>query len=93
MPGNLEDYSAGRTTWGYLAPHLEHGHLYYVDPALDMREVAAAIAGDDSTRVAAWLGSGDLVKLGEVHARQWNPASTFFDAMVVSPFVLCRVAQ
>lgn len=92
MPGKLEDYSAGRTTWGYLAPQIEHGHLYYVDAALDMREAAAAIARDDSDQVAAWLRSGDLVKLEEIHASQWSAAETMFDAMVVSPFVLCRLA-
>lgn len=90
LPGAPEDYSAGQTTWGYLAPHLEHGNLYFVDPAISLSDAAQAIARDEKQQVAAWLQSGDLVKLQEIHAAQWDPATTIFDAVVVSPFVLCR---
>lgn len=90
MPGNPVEYSEGVTTWGYLLPHLEHGNLYFVDLSLQLREVAEALGKDDAARVSGWLKSGELVKLESIHAGQWHPAETFFDAVVVSPFVLCR---
>jgi hypothetical protein len=41
--------------------------------------------------VEAWLNVGDLVKISELHAQQWETApETRFEALVVSPFVLCR---
>lgn len=81
----------GVVTWGYLRPHSERDALWFVDPSLALETVGAAIAANDAARVDNWLKSGDLVKLGELHATQWNddPAKEF-EALVVSPFVLCR---
>jgi hypothetical protein len=40
--------------------------------------------------VEGWLKSGDLVKIGDLHAAQWEGKAVEFEALVVSPFVLCR---
>jgi hypothetical protein len=40
--------------------------------------------------VEAWLRCGDLVKIGDLHAAQWEKGGMEFEALVVSPFVLCR---
>jgi hypothetical protein len=85
----LAGYS-GTVPWSYLRPHCENGVLYFVDPVLPLTEVGAAIARNESAKVEAWLKSGDLVKLGEVHAAQWKKDAPEFEALVVSPFVLCR---
>lgn len=50
-----------------------------------------ALAGNQRDQVEVWLRSGDLVKLGELHAAQWEGNDQIqFEALVVSPFVLCR---
>ena len=38
------------------------------------------------------LKAGDIVKIGDLHAAQWEKPGdkTEFEALVVSPFVLCR---
>jgi hypothetical protein len=41
-------------------------------------------------QVEAWLKSGDMVKIGDLHAEQWEKVGIEFEALVVSPFVLCR---
>ena len=90
---STEDKLAGYTgtvPWSYLRPHCENGVLYFVDPALPLIEVGAAFARNESAKVEGWLKSGDLVKLGEVHAAQWEKNAPEFEALVVSPFVLCR---
>lgn len=81
----------GVVTWAYLRPHRERDALLFVDPSLALETVGAAIAANETARVDGWLKSGDVVKLGELHAAQWNddPAKEF-EALVVSPFVLCR---
>ena len=92
---STEEKLAGYTgvvSWSYLRPHCENGVLYFVDPALALTEVGAAIAHNESTKVEAWLKAGDLVKMGEVHAAQWEKDAPEFEALVVSPFVLCRPA-
>ena len=82
----------GRVRWSYLAPHHESGSLYFVDPGLKLETVGAAFTANDSMQVEQWLKSGDLVKIEVLHARQWENTDTSFEALVVSPFVLCRPA-
>ena len=85
----LEKY-VGQVPWSYLVPHYKAGSLFFVDPGLDLKEVGAAIADNQADVVEAWLKSGDLVKIEAIHAGQWEGSKTQFEALVVSPFVLCR---
>jgi hypothetical protein len=85
----LEKFT-GQVNWSYLRPHYQSGVLFYVDPSLTLQHVGAAISTDDSKRVKAWIESADLVKIESLHAAQWEDTPTEFDALVVSPFVLCR---
>jgi len=89
-PEKLANYT-GTVTWDYLRQHYERGGLFFVDPDLKLEEVGAAIAENEPERVEAWLKAGDLVKISDLHAAQWEkPAEILFEALVVSPFVLCR---
>jgi hypothetical protein len=85
----LESYT-GTVGWSYLRPHWRNGVLFFVDPGLPLAEVGAAIAGNEAARVEGWLKAGDLVKIGDLHAAQWEGGAGEFEALVVSPFVLCR---
>lgn len=85
----LESYT-GTVGWGYLRAHWRNGVLLFVDASLALAEVGAAIAGNDVARVEGWLRAGDLVKIGDLHAAQWEESAVEFEALVVSPFVLCR---
>ena len=80
----------GEVGWDYLRPHYRSGNLLWVDPELDLREVAAAFTRDESGRVADWLGAGDLVRIGDLHAEQWEGGDELFTAVVVTPFVLMQ---
>lgn len=84
------DKYTGVVGWEYLRPHGRSGSLIWVDPQLKLSEVARAFTGDDGERVANWLGAGDLVKVGELHARQWEGGDERFLAVVVTPFVLMQ---
>ena len=80
----------GRVPWSYLVPHYESGVLYFVDPDLKLEVVGAAFSENNTEEVERWLKAGDLVKIEELHASQWADGDTRFEALVVSPFVLCR---
>ncbi len=80
----------GEVTWEYLKEHYEKGALFFVDPILKLEVVGAAIVADDKEQVEAWLRSADLVKIEALHAAQWEDGEQQFEALVVSPFVLCR---
>lgn len=47
-------------SWAELQPFFARGALLQVDAALDLVEVAEALAGDDREKVAAWLSGGGL---------------------------------
>jgi hypothetical protein len=83
------DYS-GCVPWSYLAPHAEKGTLYFVDPSIPLTDAGSIFSGNDAEVVALWLKSGDLVKIEALHAAQWQGSEVEFEALVVSPFVLCR---
>jgi hypothetical protein len=85
----LEKYT-GTVGWSYLAPHFKSGVLYFVDPSLGLADVGRAFTANEKEAVDAWLKAGDLVKIGDLHAEQWRKGDTEFEALVVSPFVLCR---
>ena len=80
----------GEVDWTYLKPHYEAGVLYFVDPELSLQSVGAKIGVDDVSAVEGWLKTGDMVKIEALHAMQWEDSDTQFEALVVSPFVLCR---
>lgn len=85
----LANYT-GQVPWSYLAPHAAKGSLYFVDPALELADVGAAFSSNRADQVEAWLKSGDLVKIEALHAAQWENGEAEFEALVVTPFVLCR---
>ena len=85
----LEKFT-GEVGWSYLRPHYQSGVLFFVDRSLRLQHVGAAISADETDRVKAWMKSGDMVKIGSLHAAQWEGTETLFEALVVSPFVLCR---
>jgi hypothetical protein len=80
----------GKVGWEYLSGPFKNDTLYFVDPELKLEAVGVAITADDKEAVDAWLKSGDLVKIEALHARQWEGTDQQFEALVVSPFVLCR---
>lgn len=85
----LEKFT-GQVAWEFLRPHFQSGALIFVDPQLSLTEVGTAFTENMTAKVEAWLKAGDLVKIEELHAKQWENTETTFDALVVSPFVLCR---
>ena len=85
----LAKYS-GECGWDYLKPHYENGVLHFVDPELAIEDVGAAISEDDKESVERWLKAGEIVKIEALHAAQWEDSDQQFQALVVSPFVLCR---
>ncbi len=83
----------GQVGWDYLEPHYKSDSLYFLDPSLKLEAVGAAITADDKAAVEGWLKAGDLVKIEALHAVQWEGSEQLFEALVVSPFVLCQLVS
>lgn len=80
----------GDVDWEYLKPHFKAGAMIYVDPVLELKEVAQAFTDDNKDKVAAWMKKADLVKPGPQHAEWWEYDKSRFTAVVVNPFVLAQ---
>ncbi|MFC4995545.1 DUF2288 domain-containing protein [Rubritalea tangerina] len=83
----------GDVDWSYLRPHFKSGAMIYVDPSLDLKEVAKAFTNDQKEKVATWMKQADLVKPSSLHADWWEYDKTRFTAVVVNPFVLAQPLQ
>lgn len=80
----------GDVDWTYLKPHFKNEAMIYVDPELDLRQVAEAFVKDDKPKVESWLKAADLVKPSSLHAEWWEYDETRFTAVVITPFVLAQ---
>ncbi len=75
--------------WPALLPHAERGALVLVDTALDLLDVAVAVANDDAAQVRQWLEATQLKRCDPA-----NEASVLaplrFQFVIVQPYVLAQ---
>jgi len=77
--------------WIWLKPHHERDALWLADSALDLAEVARAMAEDDAASVRLWLLEGRLAKPSPEQVASWNAEPLQKLRMViVQPFVLAQ---
>jgi len=87
---HLLNAQTGRIGWAELQRHFARGLLLWVDPDLDLVEVAARIVDDDKDRVTAWLEQGKLAKPDLKQAKTWQATQPEFWAVVAAPWVLVQ---
>lgn len=75
--------------WETLIPHVKRDSVIVVDEALDLVEVAVAIAEDNATVVQNWLSELLLHKPSQEELNFWNTQpQKEFNTLIVQPFVL-----
>ncbi|MDX5373282.1 MAG: DUF2288 domain-containing protein [Pseudomonadaceae bacterium] len=79
-----------RISWQELQPFFARGQLLTVVAALDLVEVAQAVAEDQGAKVSAWLQSGQLAKVDEGRAQDYLQRDPELWAVVVAPWVLIQ---
>ena len=84
---NLE---TGRLSWTQAERHFARGVMVKVAPALDLLEVAAAMAEDDQTVFTRWLEAGLVARASTEDAIRWHESQAEFWAVVVAPWVLAQ---
>ena len=83
----------GRLSWAELQRHFARGVVVVVSPELDLVEVAAAAAGDDSGAVKRWSEGGLMARASEDDARRWQENDPELWAVAVAPWVLVQEAR
>lgn len=91
MPDQLDIIRAQLNTetaqadWAELQRFFAKGALIQVSSNLDLVDVAAHIAGDDSGAVQAWMVTGKVAKLEDKTAADWRSRNPVLWAVVVAP--------
>ena len=84
---NLE---TARLGWPELQRHFARGVVIVVSPSLDLREVAAKLAEDDTAGFGDWTGQGLVTRAADHDARRWQASNSSFWCVVVAPWVLVQ---
>lgn len=82
-----------RIRWAELGRQFAAGRAIRVSRELDLVEVAAAVAEDDSARVHAWLAADGMAAVSDQEARTWLQRDARVWAVVVKPYVLVQEAD
>jgi hypothetical protein len=84
---NLE---TGRVRWQQLENHFARHVVIQVAGALDLVEVATALANDDKPAVEQWIERGLMQHLDMRVARDWADRDPELWAVVVTPWVVVQ---
>ncbi len=79
-----------KADWAELQPFFAKGQLIRVDERLDLIDVAANIACDDTATVQHWMMSGQLAKLDDATAADWQQRNPPIWTVVVAPWILVQ---
>lgn len=81
---------AGSITWSELVRHFARGVVIRVEVGVDLIEVAACFAADDTETLQTWLTEKSVARASDDDARYWTEAEPDFRCVVAAPWVLVQ---
>ena len=85
---NLE---TSQIAWKELQRYYAAGMVIAVSDDLDLVDVAASVAGDDTAAVAQWMSETRVARVSDVQASAWLEADAALWAVVVKPWILVQM--
>ena len=79
-----------KVKWQELEKYFARGVLLQISSDLDLIEVAAQMACDESAAIAELMQAEALVELGDNQAKIWSEIDAELWAVVMSPWVLVQ---
>lgn len=79
-----------RAPWAELQRFFAQGIVLVASPALDLVEVALAVAQDDAAAFQAWLASGEVSHVSDEQAGRWFAEQALVWTVVVKPWVVVQ---
>jgi len=76
--------------WKELERFFASGHVIHVDDALDLVDVAARVAADDTATISQWMSENRISKVNDEQARIWHDNDAQVWAVVVRPWILVQ---
>lgn len=93
MPGLKEklEQDVANISWKDLQPHAKRDAIIIIKQELELAEVAAAIAEDNTASVQNWIGNLLIAKPSAQELTEWNQTpEKQFQALIVQPFVVIK---
>ncbi len=81
---------AGKLEWHELEKFFAKGAVIKVAANLDLIDVAAAMAEDDVSRIAAWRAEAHIGPPSDDEVVTWLASKPLFWAVVVAPWVVIQ---
>ncbi|HJV51352.1 MAG TPA: DUF2288 domain-containing protein [Noviherbaspirillum sp.] len=79
-----------RMQWTELQRFFASGAVIAVSHELDLIEVAACIANDDTKAIAQWMAESRIGRVNDAQASAWLEADATLWAVVVKPWILVQ---
>jgi hypothetical protein len=79
-----------RIPWNELQRYFASGLVIQVNEELDLVDVAARVAQDDTATVSQWMNENRLGKVDDEQAQAWLKADAQVWAVVVRPWILVQ---
>jgi hypothetical protein len=76
--------------WGELQTFYASGAVIAVNKGNDLIHVAAQFSLDNKKAVSDWLEAGEVFKVEDKQAAQWQQQETILWAVVIAPWVLVQ---
>ena len=77
--------------WKDLLPHVRRDAVIVVSEALNLLEVGAAIAEDNTASVSTWIENKSISKPSSQQLTEWNSQpEKQFTALILQPFVIVQ---
>lgn len=80
-----------RISFAELQRFFAAGRLILVGDALDLIDVAVALAEDDKDSFSGWIESGEIAAVSDDQARAWLATSEVLWSVVAQPWVLVQL--
>lgn len=77
-------------SWSDLIPFFARGQLIAVGPKLDLLDVAVAVSQDNLAQVEKWMQGGDVLRVDDTLAKEWNDKEPQLLTVVIAPWVLAQ---
>lgn len=81
-----------KASWAMLRDHHKRGAVFLVKD-LDLVDAAAALAQDEAAKVKLWLDGGNLVKVEDEEAEDYEKSASEenFQFIIIQPYVLIKL--
>jgi hypothetical protein len=94
QPGLLRaklNQETSQIAWKELQRYYAAGMVIAVSDDLDLVDVAASVANDDTAAISKWMSEARVSKVSDVQATAWLDADAALWAVVVKPWILVQM--